>query len=43
MGGHVERMGMRRGVYWVSLESPERNRSLGRPRRRWEDNFKIDL
>ena len=26
-----------------SVEEPERKRPLGRPRRRWEDNIKIDL
>jgi hypothetical protein len=32
-----------RGVYRVWVEKPEERRSLGRPRRRWEDNIKIDL
>jgi hypothetical protein len=32
-----------RDVYWVLVGSPERNKPLGRPRRRWEDNIKIDL
>jgi hypothetical protein len=41
--GHVARMGERRGVYRVSVGRPECKRSLGRPRRRWEDNIKIDL
>ena len=33
----------RRGVCWVLVEKPEGKRPLGRPRRRWEDNIKIDL
>jgi hypothetical protein len=32
-----------RRVYGVSVGRPERKRPLGRPRRRWEDNIKIDL
>jgi hypothetical protein len=32
-----------RSVYMVLVGSPEGKRSLGRPRRRWEDNIKIDL
>ena len=36
-------MGARRGVYRVLVEKPEENRTLGRPRRRWEDNIKMDL
>jgi hypothetical protein len=41
--GHVERMGERTGVYRVLVGKPEGKRQLGRPRRRWEDNIKIDL
>ena len=33
--GHVARMGERRGVYRVLVGKPERERPLGRPRRRW--------
>jgi hypothetical protein len=36
-------MGKRRGVYRVLVGRPERWRTLGRPRRRWEDNIKMDL
>jgi hypothetical protein len=36
-------MGERRGVYRVLVEKPERKRPLGRPRRRWDDNIKMDL
>ena len=41
--GHVARMGERRGIYRVLVGKPEGKRPLGRPRRRWEDNIKIDL
>jgi len=41
--GHVARMGQGRGVYRVLVEKPERRRPLGRPRRRWEDNIKMDI
>jgi hypothetical protein len=36
-------MGERRGAYWVLVGKPERDRPFGRPRRRREDNNKIDL
>jgi len=36
-------MGERRGVYRILVGKPERKRSLGRPRRRWDDNIKMDL
>jgi len=36
-------MGERRGVYRVLAGKPEGKRPLGRPRRRWEDNIKMDL
>ena len=36
-------MGERRGVYRVLVGKTEGNRPLGRPRRRWEDNIKMDL
>jgi hypothetical protein len=32
-----------RGVYRVLVGRPEGKRPLGRPRRRWEDNIKMDL
>ena len=35
--------GKRRDVYRVLVWKPEGKRPLGRPRRRWEDNIKIDL
>jgi hypothetical protein len=36
-------MGEGRGVYRVLVGSREGNRPLGRPRRRWENNIKLDL
>jgi len=36
-------MGKRRGVYSVLVGKPEEKRPLGRPRRRWEANIKMDL
>jgi hypothetical protein len=33
----------RRGIYRVLVGKPEGKRTLGRPRRRWEDNIKVDL
>jgi len=41
--GHVARMGEERGVYRVFVGKPERRRPLGRPRRRWVDNIRMDL
>ena len=41
--GHVARMGGRRGVFRVLVPKPEGKRLLGRPRRRWEDNIKMDF
>jgi len=41
--GHVARMGERRVVYRVLVGKPEGKRPLGRRRRRWEDNIKMDL
>ena len=39
----MARMGQGRGVYRVLVGRPEGKRPLGRPRRRWEDNIKMDL
>jgi hypothetical protein len=36
-------MGDLRGVYNILVGRPQRWRTLGRPRRRWEDNIKMDL
>jgi hypothetical protein len=41
--GHVARMGVDRGVHRVLVGKPEGMRPLGRPRRRWEDNIKMDV
>jgi len=41
--GHVAHMGERRGLYRVLVGKPEGKRPLGRPRRRWKDNIKMDL
>ena len=41
--GHLTRMGDRRVVYSILVGKPEGKRTLGRPRRRWEDNKKMNL
>ena len=41
--GHVARMGEERGAYKVLVRKPEGKRPLGRPRRRWVDNIRMDL
>jgi len=41
--GHIAGMGEERGVYRVLVGKPEGKRLLGRLRRRWEDNSKMDL
>ena len=41
--GHVARIGKGRGVHRVLVEKPKGKKSLGRPRRKWEDNIKMDL
>ena len=41
--GHVARMGQGRGVHSVMVGKPEGKRPLGRLRRRWEDNIKMDI
>ena len=41
--GHVARMGEERGVYRGLVGKPEGRRPLGRPRRRWVDNIRMDL
>jgi hypothetical protein len=41
--GHVARMGEGRGVYSVLVGKPDGKGPLGRPRRKWEDNIKLDL
>jgi len=39
----VARMGEGRGVHGVLVGNPEAKRPLGRSKRRWEDNIKLDL
>jgi hypothetical protein len=41
--GHVARMGEERGAYRILVGRPEGRRPLGRTRRRWEDNIKMDI
>jgi hypothetical protein len=36
-------MGERRGAYRALVAKPEERRPLGRPRRRWKHNIKMDL
>jgi hypothetical protein len=40
---HVARIGEVRGAYNILVGRDEGRRPLGRPRRRWEDNIKMDL
>jgi hypothetical protein len=41
--GHVARMGETRNAYSILVGKPEGKSPLGRPRRRWEDNIRMDL
>jgi hypothetical protein len=41
--GHVARMGEKRNAYRLLVGKPEGKIPLGRPRRRWVDNIKMDL
>jgi hypothetical protein len=41
--GHVARMGEKRKAYRLLVGKPEGKRPLGRPRRRWVDNIRMDL
>jgi hypothetical protein len=41
--GHVARMGEKRNACRILVGNSEVKRPLGRPRRRWEDNIKMDL
>jgi hypothetical protein len=43
MGGACSTYVERKGVYRVLVGKPQGRRQLGRPKRRWEDNIKIDL
>jgi hypothetical protein len=40
---YVARMGEKRNAFRILVGKPEGKRPLGRPRRRWVDNIKIDL
>jgi hypothetical protein len=41
--GHVARMGEKRNAYRLLVGKPEGRRPLGRPRRSWVDNIRMDL
>jgi hypothetical protein len=41
--GHVAQIGEKRNVYKLLIRKPEGKRPLGRPKRRWIDNIKMDL
>ena len=41
--GYVARMGEDRGVHRALVGKPEGKRPLARPRRRWEDNIRMDI
>ena len=41
--GHVARIGEERGVHKVLVGKPVGRRPLGRPRRRWVDDIRMDL
>jgi hypothetical protein len=41
--GHITRMGEKRNAYKILVRKPEGKTPLGRPRRRWVDNIKMDL
>jgi hypothetical protein len=43
MGGACSTYGEKRGAYRILVRRPEGRRPLGRPRRRREDNIKMDL
>jgi hypothetical protein len=43
LAGHVARRGVKRNAYRILAGKPKGRIPLGRPRRRWVDNIKIDL
>jgi hypothetical protein len=42
LAGHIARIGEKRNAYKILVGKPGGKRPLGRPKRRWEDNIKID-
>jgi hypothetical protein len=43
LAGHVARVGEKRNAYRLLVGKPKGKRPLGRPRRRWVDNIRMDL
>jgi hypothetical protein len=43
LAGHVARIGERKGAYRALVGKPEGRRPLGRTKRRWEDNIKMNF
>jgi hypothetical protein len=43
VAGHVARMGQMKNAYKILVETPGGRRRLGKPRRKWKDNIKMDL
>jgi hypothetical protein len=43
LAGHIARMGEKRNVYRLLVGKPEGKRPLGRPRRRWVNNIRMDI
>ena len=43
MGSHVARLGEGKSAFKILTGKPTCKRPLGRPRRRWEDNIRMDL
>jgi hypothetical protein len=41
--GHIERRGVKRNAYRILVGNLEGKRQLGKPKRRWVDNIKMDL
>jgi hypothetical protein len=41
--GHVARIGEKRGLYKTLVREPEGKKLLGKRKRKWEDNIKMDL
>jgi hypothetical protein len=40
---YIARMGVKRNAYRILVGKPEGKRPLGRRKRRWEDNLKVEL